>query len=596
MLRRMQAAVEAARGDGDEGPITEPIPKITAQIPSAATREGDSSPSASRGRVVEFKRPAKRHRGRSASPAKQPDQPKRKHGSGDPARSAPQTRQQAPAPSAEPPAGDARQRPAAQAASQTQAARQTAATPAASQTQDARQTPATPAASQAQDARQAPATPAASQTRDAQRAPAAPAEADVAPVWQPRPSGGSPVGTAPPPLPRRRPAESAPAAAGSDPGAPGTATPADPEDAPPRDLDAPTGIVPPARPEDVPAAAAEPPMRTVPTPAADPAALARAVSHIPKDLRDPRAARYRLQSVRTRRTAGIAAAMVIALAIGGVAIALAARSAPGNANASRRVSALHRQQLADTGAAVAWIDEQVSPGSVIACDPAMCDALKAQGYPADKLDVLGPTSAYPRSAAVVVETGSVRTLFGTSLSSDWAPAVLTRIGTGSAGIEIRVIAAGGVTAYQRALAGDLKARKQVGTLLLHGSQIATSARARAQVIAGAVDWRLLIAIAQIAGEYPVRIIDFGNDAVGATPGLPLRYADLSDQVRAGRMTGPEYMAAMAAALQQLPAEYRPLHTQRVPLPRGDVALRVEFAAPSPLNPLGPTGPLTRTTR
>jgi hypothetical protein len=562
----MQAAVEAARGDSDqdeadEGPITEPIPKVSAQIPPAKTHEGAGSPSASRGRVVEFKRPAKRHRGQSASKAQRAGQSKSKHGGADPAKSAPQTRQQA---SAAPEARDAQQAPAA------------------------------PAASQARDAQQAPAAPAASQARDAQQAPAAPAKPDASAPSAQLPSGSSPVGTAPPPLPKRRPAESTPAATRSDRDTAAAAPPANPKDAPPRVLGSPAGpsaagTVPPTPAEDVLTAAAEPPVRTVPTLAADRAALVRAASHIPNDLREPRRAGPRLGSDRARRVTGIAASMVIVLAVGGIAIALAARSAPGNSNNSPKINTLHRQELANTTKAVDWIDDQVSPTSVIACDPATCAAIQAHGYPAAELQVLKPTTPYPRKATLVVETGSVRGIYGTSLRSDWAPAVLTRIGTGAAEIEIRVIAPDGAAAYRQALASDLANRKQDSSVLLNGTQVAMSKTARARLVSGAVDWRLVLAIAKIAGEYPVDIIEFGNDAVGASPGLPLRYADLSEQVRAPGMTGQTYLAAMAAALDQLPVAYRPLHTQSLRLPRGGEALRVEFGAPTPPNLLGPTG-------
>jgi hypothetical protein len=279
--------------------------------------------------------------------------------------------------------------------------------------------------------------------------------------------------------------------------------------------------------------------------------------------------------------------MVIALALGGIAIALAARSTPGNVN-SQKLSPLQLQKLAIDRAA-AWIDDQVNPTTMIACDRATCDALNAGGYAEDKLQVLGQHAQYPLSAGLVVETGSVRKLFGTSLSSDWAPAVLTRFGTGAAEIEIRVIAPDGASAYWRALARDVAARKKAAGLVLYGSRIATSAKARAQAFSGAVDWRLLFAISEIAGKYPVYIVDFGSKSVGATRGIPLRYADLSGQFRAARMPATTYIAAMAAAIQQLKPPYQPLHTVTVPLRSGGVALRVEFAAPSPPDPFGPTG-------
>lgn len=531
VLRRMQAAVDAARHDADEadaGPITEPIPNLTAQPPPAKTREAAGSPSAPRGRVVEFRRPAKRHRDESADKAKRADQSKRKHGGADSATSAPQARVK----------------------------------------------------------EQAPAAP---QTRDAQQTTSAPAKPETT-TRSAQPSGGAPpAGSAPSPLPKRRPTESPAAALRSDRDAAAAVPPASSQDAPPSVVESPArpsaaGTVPPALPEDVLAAAAAPPMRTVPTPAADRAALTRAPSRIPPDLREPHRTGTRPRSGRSRRPIGIAAALVILLAAGGVAIALAMRPSAPNAG-SHKPSRLQRQELANTATAVAWIGQQVSPGSVIACDPATCADLKSHGYPAGKLQVLKPATPNPRTATLVVETDTVRGIYGTNLRSYWAPEVVAAFGTGAAGIDIRVVAPDGPSAYQQKLAADLANRKRVGRGLLDGSQIVASATARAQMEAGAVDVRLLVAITQIADQHPIHIIDFGNEATGSSLGMPLRYGDLS--VPAARSAVPAYVAAVDSALNGPPLPGgRPLRPHIVKLPSGLLALRIEFPAPSPLGLFG----------
>jgi hypothetical protein len=347
-------------------------------------------------------------------------------------------------------------------------------------------------------------------------------------------------------------------------------------------------------------------MRTVPTPAADwaastsaepapapakapPAATVRAAAPagVRPGVSSPSRVRPRKSAGRARRLIGIAASLVIVLATAGIAVALATRAGPDSVG-RHKLSALQRHELANSAAAVAWIGEQVSRDSVIACDPRTCAALKTLGYPAGKLQVLGPTSPYPRTAALVVETGSVSALYGTSLRTDFAPTVLTTFGTGAAEVDIRLIAPDGVPAYQKALAADLANRKQDGSSLLHGSQIAASATAREQMTSGAVDSRLLLAIAAVAAEHPVDILGFGNDAVGASPAIPLRYGDLSERVPAARMAAPAYVQSIIGALDRLPAAYRPLRTLTVRLAPGAVALRIEFAAPSPLGLLGPT--------
>jgi hypothetical protein len=503
VLRRMQAAVDAARvGEAAQSPVAEPSDEITA--PLANKDQATASAAPARGRVLEFRHPAKRQR---AEPAGKP-----------------------------PRTGHLRRR-------------QDDAGPAQSETQvSATETAAPP-----------------------------PAPGPALPPG-PEPRANAPSAAAVPALPKRTRVAGAP-----------------------RPAPAPERTSARERPD----TALPPPMRTVPTPAADWAALTSAEPAPPPAQASPAATvrpaapagvrpgvsspsrvRPRKSAGRARRLIGIAACLVLVLAAG-IAIAIATRASPDSAG-RHKISALQRHELANSAAAVAWIGEQVSRDSVIACDPRTCAALKALGYPAGKLQVLGPTSPYPRTAALVVETGSVSALYGTSLRTDFAPTVLATFGTGAAEVDIRLIAPDGVPAYQKALAADLANRKQDGSSLLHGSQIAASTTAREQMTSGAVDSRLLLAIAAVAAEHPVDILGFGNDAVGASPGIPLRYCDLSERVPAARMAAPAYVQSVIGALGRLPAAYRPIRTLTVRLARGVVALRIEFAAPSPLGLLGPT--------
>ena len=143
----------------------------------------------------------------------------------------------------------------------------------------------------------------------------------------------------------------------------------------------------------------------------------------------------------------------------------------------------------------------------------------------------GRVSPDPRHSDVVVETAAVRALFGTSLDLAWAPAVLASFGSGSAGITVRVVASHGAVAYQTALVGDLAARKAAGARLLADRRISVPAPARAQLTAGLVDLRLLSALTALSRHQPVSLVEFGNVGPGASPGVPLRFADLSQASR-----------------------------------------------------------------
>jgi hypothetical protein len=216
----------------------------------------------------------------------------------------------------------------------------------------------------------------------------------------------------------------------------------------------------------------------------------------------------------------------------------------------------------------------------------MCAALEARGLPSRDLLVLGPVSHDPRSSVVVVETGAVRALFGTSLDRAWAPAVIASFGSGSAGITVRVVASHGAVAYQTAQAGDMAAARAAGARLLADRRITVQASVRSQLTGGLVDLRLMSALTALSRHLPVSVVGFGNVGPGVSAGVPLRYADLSPASQAGGLTQAGYAQSVRSALSGLDTSFRPARTVPVVLPDGQAVLRVEFAAPSPLGMSG----------
>jgi hypothetical protein len=236
--------------------------------------------------------------------------------------------------------------------------------------------------------------------------------------------------------------------------------------------------------------------------------------------------------------------------------------------------------------AAAWVAEQVSPDATVSCDAVMCAALKAHGFPAGKLVVLGPAAPDPVPSDVVVQTAAVRALLGSSLATGWAPAVLASFGSGPGAITIRVVAPHGAAAYQASLRADLAGRKRSGAALLHHSRVTVSATARGQLASGQVDSRLLAVLAALAGHQPVDIIQFGNVGPGASPGVPLRFADLAESIPAAHLDAAAYMRAAWAVLSAADPPIRPARWVSGTLQHQD-ALQVEFTAPSPLGNPGP---------
>jgi hypothetical protein len=277
--------------------------------------------------------------------------------------------------------------------------------------------------------------------------------------------------------------------------------------------------------------------------------------------------------------AGLAALIIIpALVIGSLTV-VAVRHFTGTRAPS---AAAAGYEAAVRGQAAAWVAQQVRRDVPVSCDQVMCAALKARGLPARDLLMLGPISSDPRSSAVVVETGAVRALFGTSLDRAWAPAVLASFGSGSAGITVRVVASHGAVAYQTALAGDMAAARAAGTRLLADRRTTVQASARSQLTGGLVDLRLISALTALSRHLPVSVVGFGNVGPGGSAGIPLRYADLSTTSPAGGLTQAGYARSVRSALSGLDTSFRPVRTVLMVRPDGQAVLRVEFTAPSPL--------------
>jgi hypothetical protein len=236
-------------------------------------------------------------------------------------------------------------------------------------------------------------------------------------------------------------------------------------------------------------------------------------------------------------------------------------------------------------AAAAWVARQVAPAAIVACDPQMCAVLQSKGIPAGRLLVLGAGNAGPLGSDVIVSTAAVREEFGSRLTSVYAPVALVTFGSGSARMAVRVVAADGSAAYLRSLHADATARRAAGGLLLRNPHVRLSLAGRRELAAGQVDTRLLSAIGALATPYHVDVTGFGAPAAGASPGLPLRSADISPApARRGRDAARLNSVKRFLLAQQAP--FRPADVTTVRLASGQTVLHVEFTAPSPLGLLG----------
>jgi hypothetical protein len=281
-------------------------------------------------------------------------------------------------------------------------------------------------------------------------------------------------------------------------------------------------------------------------------------------------------------TAGVI--LVLVLCAGSLGFLLSRRAAPLATVSGHRISAGAERAIRNRAAA--WVAGQVSRSAIVSCDPVMCQALEARGVSAASLLELGPGEADPLRSSIIVATAAVRGLIGPRLSSAYAPAAIASFGSGSRQISVRVVAPRGAAAYISALRADMLARKTSGTQLLDNRRIIVSATTRRQLAHGQADSRLLVVIAGLAARWPVSVAAFGDLAPGASPGIPLRSADLAPVGATASAVTAAHMRAMVAFLRAQRDPYLAAHIQTVRRAGGRNVLRIEFAAPSPPGLLG----------
>jgi hypothetical protein len=237
--------------------------------------------------------------------------------------------------------------------------------------------------------------------------------------------------------------------------------------------------------------------------------------------------------------------------------------------------------------AAAWVAQQVNPDEVIGCDPMMCLALEAARVQANRLLVLGPSQADPLGSEILLDTATLRSQFGARLKTVYAPVSLAAFGSGAARIEVRFSAPNGARAYLAELARDAAARKAAGTEMLRNDAIHASPAARRQLTAGQVDTRLLVTLVTLAHRHPVDIISFGANQPGASPGVPLRYAEIAGAPGPGSTPAVSVPTLRSFLSSQRPP-YRPSIVAVTTASRRTV-LRVGYPAPSLLGLLGTHG-------
>jgi ATPase family associated with various cellular activities (AAA) len=215
--------------------------------------------------------------------------------------------------------------------------------------------------------------------------------------------------------------------------------------------------------------------------------------------------------------------------------------------------------------AAAWLADNVTSGTLIGCDPAMCASLSHQGVPAADLSPLRSGSNLTNDD-LIVGTPQARTLMGSAIEAA-APELAASFGTGSGQVGIWEVTPGGGAAYSGLLAADLASRSEGGNLILGNTSIKSSGDNWMVLCSGHVDTRILLVLGEIAHSMPLTIVSFGAANPGAAPDVPVRSV----------LIDVAHPTAAAAYLKVENPVMRPL-TVRM----GRASLWVEFGAPSPL--------------
>jgi hypothetical protein len=301
---------------------------------------------------------------------------------------------------------------------------------------------------------------------------------------------------------------------------------------------------------EVPVASAAPDAPEEPVPGPEPEAS-------PGTVRKPRAGRPR------RRTVVLAGAGIVAAA--GVAAAVFAVTRPAPPAAPVPSPASWTQ-------AAAWVADQVSPATVVSCDPAMCAQLRRRGFPAARLMTLVPATHDPLGSAVVVATPAVRSEFGTRLDSVYAPMMIAGFGSGASRVEVRTTAPDGVAALEAEMRTQRASLISEGRQLLRNPSVRATPAARAALLAGRVDARLLANLSVLSSQLPITLVAFGDDSPGATAAVPLRGVQLSADSATGRAAILDFLHAQRGA-------YRPSMVTTVRDSLGKPVVSVRFDAP-----------------
>ncbi len=233
-----------------------------------------------------------------------------------------------------------------------------------------------------------------------------------------------------------------------------------------------------------------------------------------------------------------------------------------------------QQAAANRREAAVWVAAQVSRSVVVSCDPQMCGQVESSGFPASQLMVLPSTAPDPLGSELVIATPAIQSQFGTRLADVYAPQVIAKFGSGAEQIDVRYMSPYAAPAAR--LTPDLQGRITAGKSILNNKNIQTSAAARAELLAGQVDPRLLATFSLLAGGLTVKLVAFDDSSPGVGFAVPLRGAEIGAKSSAD-------LSTILAVLRAQQGNYAPAAENIIRIAGGLSVVTVRYDAPGPMD-------------
>jgi hypothetical protein len=273
-----------------------------------------------------------------------------------------------------------------------------------------------------------------------------------------------------------------------------------------------------------------------------------------------------------RRRLVVAVSVLAVLSFGtGVTLAAAGTPPPGPIASGPPAPAPAQVATGNRAAAAAWIAGQLDSGITVSCDPQMCAQVRKAGLPAARLMIVAPSAAASPGVGVIIATPAIRDQFGARLGTVDAPLVIASFGSGADRVDVRAVAPDGAAALQASLAAGRARLISAGAQLLANKNIQATQAARAALLAGRVDPRLLVTLSVLASDLPLRLVAFDDSSPGASPAIPLRGAEIGAGSPAGLSAALTFLHA-----QQSP--YRPAAAAITRSTNGQSLVDVRFDA------------------